>query len=147
MLRPLDRKYKESLIHRLERLTPESKPRWGKMSGADLIPHLAVVMRYSMAQHEPAYAGNWFTRHVVRRIMMSGLASFPKGVKVKLPDPRQEPVRDIAGLSGLVDEFLDALDAGKLGTNPHPFFGEIGADGWARFHRKHFEHHLKQFGL
>ncbi|MBI4558849.1 MAG: DUF1569 domain-containing protein [Candidatus Hydrogenedentes bacterium] len=28
---------------------------------------------------------------------------------------------------------------------PHPYFGDIGIDGWSKLHVRHFEHHLRQF--
>jgi len=29
----------------------------------------------------------------------------------------------------------------------HPFFGELTAEQWLLFQKKHFTHHLSQFGL
>ncbi len=46
-----------------------------------------------------------------------------------------------------MEEYLAAVETGELRPAPHTLFGDIGIDGWARLHVRHFEHHLKQFGL
>ena len=142
-----DLTYKEELIDRLRGLTPETQPKWGRMTADDLIPHFAFVIRYSMGQGKPAFFGNWFTRRVFGPLIFNGILKIPKNVKLPMPDYSTETVRTPDDFSALLDEYFSAVENGALNTNPHPAFGDIGVDGWSRFHVKHFEHHLKQFGL
>jgi len=44
-------------------------------------------------------------------------------------------------------DYLNLVQTGELQTEPHPLFGDIGVDGWAAVHVRHFEHHLRQFRL
>ncbi|MBI4558851.1 MAG: DUF1569 domain-containing protein, partial [Candidatus Hydrogenedentes bacterium] len=42
-------------------------------------------------------------------------------------------------------EYLAAVATGDMQPEPHPYFGDIGIDGWSKLHVRHFEHHLRQF--
>lgn len=142
-----DHDYKRELIERLRKLEPDTAPQWGRMTADDVIPHFAFVVRYSMGNGKPVFFGSWLTRGVLRPLIFSGIVKIPKNVKMPMPDYSTETVRTPDALNGLLDEYLAAVESGDLRMNPHPAFGDIGIDGWARFHVKHFEHHLTQFGL
>lgn len=143
----LDHRYKEELTERLRKLDADTVPQWGKMTPDDLIPHFAFVIRYSMGEGKPTRFKKSFVRTIAKPFVFAGLLKLPKNVRVNVPDYSEETVRTPDDLSALLDEYLAAAETGALETNPHPAFGDIGVDGWARFHIIHFEHHMTQFGL
>lgn len=146
----LDRKYAAALGERLSRLPADAKPRWGRMNRSQLLGHLTATVRYSMGALPPLPSrANWKSRWIFRPLILYGLASIPRNVR--LPGRQGAdaalPEGDLESLRRALDEYLDRRDAGALPAVMHPFFGKLSARAWARFHLRHFEHHLKQFGV
>ena len=56
--------------------------------------------------------------------------------------PRDFP-RDVRVLEGLLERFASGQEAIEY---EHPFFGRLSRSQWGRFHYKHMDHHLRQFG-
>lgn len=144
-----DLDFVEDVIVRLEGLKPNTAPLWGALSPAGMRSHLIVSLRYAMGQYGASpQSGNWFTRIVLRRLILWGIVPIPRNVRLPFPTrPDEAPPRDLESLHAVLEEYLDLVQAGALVPPPHPVFGDLGIDGWARFHVLHVEHHLKQFGL
>ena len=54
-------------------------------------------------------------------------------------------------LTGIENEKQDLLNylenaKGQVELMPHPFFGKLNRQEWARLIYKHLDHHLNQFG-
>lgn len=92
---------------------------------------------------------NWRSRWVFRPLILHGLVAIPRNVRL----PRQHgtassmPEGSLDALCRALDEYLDRREAGALPAVVHPFFGMLSARAWVRFHVRHFEHHLNQFGV
>jgi hypothetical protein len=142
----LDHDYVERLIKSLGRIKPEARPAWGKLTPAGMVQHLADTIRYSMGRAgDLPNASTWLSRRIAAPLILHGILRIPKNIKgfdYSVP----MPAADIESLHAVLDEYLALVQAGELDPKPHPFFGDIGVDGWARLHVIHFEHHLRQFG-
>lgn len=148
-VRVLDQDYAEEVIDRLGRLSPAAEPAWGRMTPPQMVAHLGLTVRYSMGKFGPLpVVGPWWLRRIVGPLVINGFLALPKNAKaprargVTLPPPD-----DLESLQALLEEYLGLVQAGELTPPPHPYFGDIGIDGWAKFHVVHFEHHLRQFRL
>ncbi len=89
------------------------------------------------------------TRRVAGPLILQGLLPIPKNVRAPrraVPTSGIHLQDDLETLQALLEEYLQLVQADELTCPPHPLFGDIGVDGWARFHVVHFEHHLRQFG-
>jgi hypothetical protein len=145
-----DHDFVNEMIARFGALDPETPPRWGRLDVPGCIAHLADTMRYSMGQGPRLPdMSNWATRTIVGPLLMRGILPIPRNVRVrKLEKAHPEspfPPADLETLHAIMEEYLALVQAGELQTRPHPVFGDIGVDGWAMMHVRHFEHHLKQF--
>jgi hypothetical protein len=59
---------------------------------------------------------------------------------------RNAEVQELAIEQGLLLQRLsDVLQAQQLG--PHPLFGALSRNDWARLIWKHIDHHMRQFGV
>jgi len=133
---------------RIERLTPTSGRRWGRMTPHQMVCHLTDGYRLSAGERSPARVDNVFRRSIVRGVALHLPMTWPKGIKT-LPEADQEqggtrPVQwdqDVAELLRRVDAFTphDGL--------PHPIFGPLTAHEWNVWGFRHADHHLRQFGL
>lgn len=152
MHRHLDADYVNEVMARLKQIPRDAKPKWGKLDRQGLVEHFIWTMRHAMGRSKTVpFLGNWFSRIVLRPIILNGLLPIPKN----LPFPKwlqetgfngREP-GDEETLHALLDEYLNLVQADELTPGIHPVFGDIGVDGWDRLHVLHFEHHFKQFGV
>ncbi len=151
-MRHLDTDYVEEVIARIESIPEDAAPRWGTMRKAELIEHLVWVVRHSMGRSQQArHMGNWFTRYLIAPLVLHGIVPIPKNLKTpKKLAARGVTLRehgDLETLHALLEEYCNLVQADELRPALHPVFGDIGVDGWDRLHVRHFEHHLKQFGV
>lgn len=133
---------------RIERLTPETPPRWGAMTAAQMLAHCAEVQE--VCNGAPLRNTPWpvkLLRGLVRRMILSEKA-YPRGAGTH-PQYRQTVDRDFETekrrLLQALDRFVHA-DA-EARQRPHPLLGVMTDDekGWAMY--KHLDHHLTQFGV
>lgn len=150
-MRVLDHDYVEELVERFSSLEPNAAPLWGVMDGPAMIRHLISLVRFSMGRGGTMPdQSNWLSRNVLGPLLINGFLRFPKNVNA--PSPLNAPeypagCDDLETLHALLEDYLGLVQAGELEPIPHPYFGAIGVDGWAKLHVAHFEHHLKQFQL
>ncbi|MDX9972182.1 MAG: DUF1569 domain-containing protein [FCB group bacterium] len=141
-----DHNYVEDLIDRLGSIPAGAKPAWGALDRDRLIAHLITTVRYSMGRlGTMPDRGNWFTKRVLAPLIVNGIIPIKKNVKVPGATPRATGRDDLETLHALLEEYLQLVQADELTPPPHPFFGDLGVDGWAKMHLAHFKHHLKQF--
>ena len=149
-MRILDYDFVEDLIERLSRIAPGAKPGWGRLDAPGMIAHLTDAVRFSMgrAGRLPDQS-TWFSRNVIGPLLLYGVLRFPKNVQLPRPEGGPGPANpegDLDILHAVLEDYLRRVETGELEPPPHPSFGAIGVDGWARLHIAHFEHHLRQFG-
>lgn len=148
-VRDFDRDFAQEMVDRLSKLPRDRPPRWGRMHAVELVPHLTHTLQYAMGRLGPLpFTGNWLTRRVVGPLVLNGTLPIPRNIN--LPQPHGAPEPDSGSLETLhavLEDYLASVETGALRPPHHALFGDIGVDGWARLHVRHFEHHLKQFGL
>jgi len=139
----------DDAMTKLGELPADEKPAWGTMSPPQLYGHLTAAVRYSLGK-EPQVPneGGLFGRYVAGPLLLNGWMPFPKNIG-PLPKmyAQQDPEGSIETLAQEVQAFLDGLNAGRLDPPPHPYFGDVGPQGWSKIHYVHILHHMKQFQL
>lgn len=147
-VREFDRDFADEIIQRLKALPPDRAPLWGKMRATELVPHLTSAMLYSMGRRGTRpFKGNWLTRRIIGPLVLGGWIPILKNVNLGPAAAPDAMHYSIADLQAVLTDYLAAVETGALKTEPHQMFGDIGIDGWARMHVRHFEHHFKQFDL
>ncbi|HUX83833.1 MAG TPA: DUF1569 domain-containing protein [Chitinophagaceae bacterium] len=138
-----------ALLQRLEKLSPEAKPLFGKMRVEQMLAHCAMFIE--LASGKKVIPRMWLGR------IFSGLAKstflsekpYPRGIPTN-PRFRVTDDRDFAAekerLTRLIVEFAEAGPEGVT-HNPHFFFGKISPGEWSQGMYKHLDHHLSQFGV
>lgn len=145
-----DHDFAKQVLARLERLDADAKPKWGRMTPRQMMGHLAQTLRYSMGEMGSLPdRSTWLSRRIIAPILLNGWARFPKNVQ--LPGRKRGastlPESTAAELGALTKEYLERVQTGDVEPPSHPFFGPLDVDAWAKFHQRHFEHHLRQFGV
>ncbi len=138
-----------ALLQRVEKLTPETRARFGKMKVEQMLAHCAMFM-------ELASGKRVIPRMVLGRIFSGAAKSiflgdkpYPRGIpanrRLRVTDKRDFAVEK-EKLTRLIVEFAEAGPEGVT-RNPHFFFGRISPAEWSRGLYKHLDHHLSQFGV
>jgi len=148
----MNEQFANHILEQLATLAPDVRPQWGKMNRAQLFGHLRSVLQYAMGEG-PAmeFRGNWNSRYLFRPMILHGLVAMPRNVRVPRPKGMKEhpqpPEATFEEFEAALGEYVRRHQAGEIAPQMHPFFGLMDRRDWARFHRAHFRHHLRQFGL
>lgn len=142
----LNQKDYKSVGDRLARLTPSSKPTWGKMNAAQMMWHCAVAVQNALGERSAASNGPFFLKWPPVRWL----------IIYKVPFPRNSPTApEFIAPSG-VDfskskaDLVGALDRFHRRTgdySPSPAFGNLSREDYGALVYKHLSHHLTQFGV
>jgi hypothetical protein len=139
---------RDALLERLDRLTPDAKAQWGHMTAPRVICHLADSLRVSVGEM-PAKFKNGPLANPAARWLLAYVIPFPKGKAQTAPEMLTTQPSDWEHDLATVREQLRA--AAARGPNAewaaHPAFGEISGKLYGVFIYKHFDHHLRQFGV
>lgn len=139
------------ILDRLDRLRPDAKPVWGRMSAHGMVCHLTDSFQMVLGNRTTRRTGTLAERTVLRLLALSSPIPWPKGVEtVPEVDQEQGGTRpeyfdaDVVRLRTAMSEFVDRLPGGPL---KHPMFGRLSKGEWGRWGYRHMDHHLRQFGL
>jgi len=146
-----DHDFAELVHDRAGRIAPDGRPLWGKMSRDQMFAHLCGVFEYCMGRRGVMPdRSSFYSRNILGPLIVNGIIKIPKNVKVPRPrEDRDKPLPECSldTLKTTMGEYMAKTQAGELDPPRHPFFGELGVDGWAKFNTRHIDHHMRQFGV
>ncbi len=145
-----DAKVTSDLKGRLDELTAESQPKWGKMSVGQMLAHVNVT--YEMAYTDQHAKPNGFMRFMLKTFLKPIVC----GEKPYKPNSRTAPAflqtepkvfetekeRLIAFLNKTVE-----LGASHFEQKESNSFGKLTSKEWNNMFYKHLDHHFRQFGV
>lgn len=141
-----NKKNRDSLLQRLDRLTPESRAKWGKFTAPQLIAHLNEAMRMSLGELKTAPKNTPFKNAPMKQLVIYVLP-WPKGAPTA-PELLRGTTTDWAEDMRRLKEYIVRFATSSVASFPeHPAFGKVSRRGWGVLVYKHLDHHLKQFGL
>lgn len=139
----------QELIVRINKLTPESKPLWGKMTVDQMVSHCQAPM--DVAFGDLKLKSNLFLV-LIGKIYKSKILNSPNFKKNSPTAPdfirkdsynfENEKLKLIQKTARFATEGSNAIL-----NKRHPFFGEMTTDEWDRLQWMHLDHHLQQFGV
>lgn len=138
------------ILDRLNRLTPQSIRRWGKMTVSQMLAHCSAALEIACGRkpHRRPFISYLLGSRFKRRILDEN-SQWPMNSPTDKdfiihdePDFAQEHGR----LSGLILQFTDG-GRDKCTQYPHSFFGRMAPEEWSILMYKHLDHHLRQFGV
>ena len=147
----LEAAHRDEIIARIEKLSPNDSPLWGKMNVGEMICHLSDQVRMSLGEIKTEYVGNKFLETVMKQLILLGLPA-PNGKAETVKELKQgvggTKPKNFDGDKNLLinknKEFDGAFPASK--KLRHPAFGYMDKKQLGRLAYIHLDHHLKQFG-
>jgi hypothetical protein len=141
---------KPLFVRRINAVTPASQRQFGSLEPVGMIRHLRLAMELSLGEANIPDTSNIFGRTIGRYVAFH-LIPWPKG-KIKAPPaftppPEKDFDTERVLLNASIDRFIATLNREPQKVVSHPVFGAMTMTYWTRVHGKHFDHHLKQFGV
>jgi hypothetical protein len=139
------------LLARLERLSPDSRRQWGRMTAHQMICHLADACRMALGQKTVSDSTGLAQRSVVKWLALYAPLQWRAGLLTR-PEIDQEVAgtrpENFAADVAEVASLLTVMAAREhIATWPnHPIFGPLTRNEWLRWAYLHTDHHLRQFG-
>lgn len=145
----LDDETRDELLERLGKLTPDTRPAWGKMTPSQMMEHTARIFDMATGRKptKQVFIGKAISWIFKKQFLSEKpfKPNGPTGPDFKVKDqPEFESTR--ARLIELINEFHDIGESG-LDGRVHAFFGPLTAKEWGESQYKHLDHHFRQFGV
>lgn len=140
----------EETITRINQLTSETIPHWGKMDVAQMLAHLNVI-------YEKVYDPNQPKIGFIKRLLLKTFVK--KTVVSEKPYKKNSPTAPEFKMVGeknfkaektrLIDYVQKTQELGKehFHNTEYSSFGVLTGDEWNNLFYKHINHHLTQFGV
>jgi hypothetical protein len=141
-----DASVRQELIDRINSLTVNSKPQWGKMNICQMLRHcvLAEEMYLGKTVHKRSLLGRIFGRIGLRNILKDERPlqrNAPTSSDFKVKEPSGDVEREKKKWIALIEEYATFSND----DFEHWFFGKMTKEQVGLFVYKHTDHHLRQF--
>jgi len=140
----------EEVIERINQLTPETQPKWGKMNVAQMLAHCNVTYEMVYTDKHPKATG--LKRFILKLLVKNAVVSekpYPQNSRTApqflISDEREFNIEK----QRLIDYIhkTQELGASHFEGKESNSFGALTAMEWNNSFYKHLEHHLTQFGV
>ncbi|MBS4203427.1 DUF1569 domain-containing protein [Lederbergia citrea] len=142
-----DHMYTAQILKRIDKLSPNSQPQWGKMDVSQMLAHCSSFQDIAMGNSFPPRS--WlgiivgrFAKQIIYndKTLPHNMSTIPT---ILIADDREFDTEK----EKLKQKIITFQNNGpeKCTTHPHPFFGKLTSEQWGKGIYKHLDHHLKQF--
>jgi hypothetical protein len=137
-------------IRRINSLTGNETPLWGKMNVGQMLSHCCVPYQQILGENRDRpplimrVLMQWFFRNSMTNAKpyQKNLPTGPTFVRTGYHDIHEERIRLISYI-----ERVSQLGPEKLADTPSLSLGKLSSEEWSNMLYKHLDHHLRQFGV
>lgn len=141
---------KDSIITRINSLTPETTAQWGKMNVAQMLAHCCVTyeMIYEPTKHpKPNFFLRFILKAFVKKIVV-GEGTYKKSSQTApafLITDARDFEKEKSRLIAYIEQTFQLGEKHFDGKESHSF-GVLNKTEWNNMFYRHLDHHLTQFG-
>ncbi len=140
----------DTVIQRINNLTPTTQAQWGKMSVAQMLAHCCVA--YEMVYENKHQRPNAFVRFMLKSFVKKNIVNevpYPKNSRTAPAFLIKDERHFEAEKTRLIDfiKKTQELGAEKFDNKESHSFGNLSITEWNNLFYKHLDHHLTQFGV
>jgi hypothetical protein len=137
----------QELVNRINQISSESKPLWGKMSVDQMCEHCLLNSNVAFGKQELKIN---FLMKLVGKMMKNKV--FNSEFKKNSPTAPEFIVKKSFDLDNSKSELIKNIQLLQDGQKTitvmnHPFWGKMSHEDWDKLMYNHMDHHLKQFGV
>ena len=140
------------LTNALRNLKEDSKAEWGTMTAKQMLIHLIQSSKMMHFGNNTLLIKEGYVKKAIAFLytdqeIKKGLV-VPNNIGFNFKDNINENIEELkAELINTSNNMLAFLIENTDFKAIHPYFGELDTKQWILFQRKHYSHHLNQFGL
>lgn len=140
----------QETLKRIDSLTENSKPNWGKMSVGQMLSHCSVT--YEMVFTDKHKKPNLFLKLILKTFIKKAVVSekpYPKNGKTSpqfLITDKKDFLKEKETLKNYMKQTQKLGESYFEGKESNSF-GKLTAAEWNAMFYKHLNHHLTQFGV
>lgn len=140
----------KEIIERIEKLLPESKPKWGKMNVSQMLAHCNVT--YEMAFENIHPKPNLFLTFILKLLVKNTVVN-EKPYKQNGSTAPQFVIKEDKDFEVEKKRLINYLNEAQVFGHRHfdqkesHSFGPLSVAQWNNMFYKHLDHHLNQFGV
>ncbi len=140
----------DEIIQRINKLNPDSKPLWGKMSAPQMLAHLNVA--YEMIYENIHPKPNFFLKFILKTFIKSkvtGEMTYPHNSRTG-PQFIIKDSKDFEKEKARLIDYINKtqqLGESHFDNKESDSFGVLNKTEWNNMLYKHLDHHLSQFGV
>ena len=146
-----DAKTAQNHIDRINKLTPETQRKWGKMSVDQVLAHMNVAYEtiYEQEKHpKPNFIAGFLLKTFVKGKTVNEIPykqNLPTGPMFIIKESKnfEEEKKRLIGFIQKTQQLGKESFDGKMSHS----FGKLSAQEWNNMLAKHLNHHLAQFGV
>ena len=138
------------LINRINKLTPNSKPNWGKMSVSQMLAHCNVTYElvFENKHPKPNALKKFFLKMFVKNLVVNEKPY--KKSSMTAPEFLVSDEKDFETEKKRLINYINKtqqLGASHFEGKHSHSFGPLSSPEWNNMFYKHLDHHLTQFGV
>lgn len=138
----------QEVLDRIDRLSADSRPEWGKMNAAQMMAHCTAIQK--VINGEEDLKGTPFIARLFKGMIRKAVVGdkpFSRSLRTHpqyMPSSDSEFETEKNELKDALERFV-RMDRENVPAPDHPLFGALTKDerGWSVY--KHLDHHLTQF--
>ena len=141
----------DKIINRIQRLSADTKPEWGKMTVGQMLAHCCVPNDYVYAEGKYTKPGG--IKRLLLKTFLKGTVVGEKPYKKNsptAPDFQQTETKDFGAEKTRLINYINQAQKDGVdfyqGRESHSF-GVLTLEEWNNMFYKHLDHHLSQFGV
>jgi hypothetical protein len=140
----------QEILNRINKLNPDSKPLWGKMSVGQMLAHCSVTYElvFDNIHPKPNFLKKFLLKAIVKKIVVNE-TPFKKNERTgteflvtetkNMPEEKERLMAYISKAQKLGEAHFDNKESHS--------FGPLSKTEWSNMFYKHLDHHLNQFGV
>ena len=143
---------KNEVVFHLKHLAPDAKGSWGKMNGQQMVEHMAEMLKVANGRIHHAALPDKERMAKTYAWLMTDKPFRENTINPLLPEepnPTEYNTMQqaIEALQKELDHFFEVFESTPGLRIENPIFGNLNFEEQVQLLYKHFQHHLKQFGL
>jgi hypothetical protein len=142
-----DQQVYNRVLERIEKITPETTPAWGRMNAAQMMAHCTEIIEVSDGKplENTPFIARLFKGYIKK--MVVGPKPFPKNTKTHPQYVQTGSKKDFENEKQRLLNALASMKEKEGEKTEHVLFGVLTPEekGWSQY--KHLDHHLTQFGV
>lgn len=137
-----------TILSRIDRLSADATPQWGRMSAPQMMAHITDACRMAMGELAVTPKNIPFLRMFPFKQLVLHVLPFPKNAPTapeivsRTPTSFDAERMDAKAAIERVATFREQADYAV-----HPVFGQLTPAEWGVLSYRHIDHHLRQFGV